>query len=140
MFLNSVDASNAVKDATMLFWLLDEVVEVVGKDLVVQVVTDNASNYKKASEMLMKKRTRLWWMPCAAQCFYLMLDKIGKPPQYQTALKKNMKKTCEVGSSIIICSRKAQDEPYKCYEDSILRNRSKQVQIRPSILLREDFS
>ncbi|KAK1575038.1 hypothetical protein Q3G72_002040 [Acer saccharum] len=62
----NVDVSNVVKDATLLFNLLDEVVEEIGEDIVVQVVTDNASNYKKAGEMLMKKRTRLWWTPCAA--------------------------------------------------------------------------
>ncbi|KAI9166178.1 hypothetical protein LWI28_027536 [Acer negundo] len=48
VFLKSVDASDAIKDARLLFNLLDSVVEKVGEDLVVQVVTDNASNYKKA--------------------------------------------------------------------------------------------
>ncbi|KAK3211888.1 hypothetical protein Dsin_016594 [Dipteronia sinensis] len=52
VFLKSVDASTIVKDATLLFKLLDEVVEEVGEDIVVQVVTDNASNYKKAGEQL----------------------------------------------------------------------------------------
>ena len=88
MFLKSIDASEAVKDATLLFNLLDSVVEEVGENLVVQVVTDNASNYKKAGEMLMKKRTRLWWTPCAAHCIDLMLEKIRSLPQHQNALKK----------------------------------------------------
>ena len=39
--VKSIDASDAVKDATLLFNLLDEVVEEVREDLVVQVVTDN---------------------------------------------------------------------------------------------------
>ncbi|KAK1588359.1 hypothetical protein Q3G72_022456 [Acer saccharum] len=60
VFLKSIDASDVVKNATLLFNLLDSVVEEVGEDFVVQVVTDNASNYKKAGEMLMKKRTQLW--------------------------------------------------------------------------------
>ncbi|KAK1571252.1 hypothetical protein Q3G72_014081 [Acer saccharum] len=87
----SVDASDVVKDATMLFNLLDEVVEEVGEDIVVQVVTDNASNYKKAGEMLMKKRTWLWWTPCAAHCIDLILEKIGKLPQHENALRKAKK-------------------------------------------------
>ncbi|KAK2646644.1 hypothetical protein Ddye_021839 [Dipteronia dyeriana] len=91
VFLKSVDASDVVKDATLLFELLDSVVEEVGEDLVIQVVTDNASNYKKAGEMLMKKRTRLWWTPCAAHCIDLILEKIGSLPQHENALRKAKK-------------------------------------------------
>ncbi|KAH9293466.1 hypothetical protein KI387_041331, partial [Taxus chinensis] len=45
MFLKSVDASDRVKDANLLFELLDEVVVEVGVENVVQIITDNASNY-----------------------------------------------------------------------------------------------
>jgi hypothetical protein len=43
-FLNqwTLDASNQVKDANLLFCLLDEVVEEVGVQNVVQVITNNA--------------------------------------------------------------------------------------------------
>ncbi|KAK1588511.1 hypothetical protein Q3G72_024175 [Acer saccharum] len=91
VFLKSIDASNVVKNATLLFNLLDEVVEEVGEDIVVQVVTDNASNYKKAGEMLMKKRTRLWWTPCTAHCIDLILEKIGNLPQHKNVLRKAKK-------------------------------------------------
>ncbi|TXG61139.1 hypothetical protein EZV62_012502 [Acer yangbiense] len=64
--VDEVDASDVVKDAALLFKLLDDIVEEVEKDIVVQLVMDNASNYKKAGEILMEKRKRLWWMPCAA--------------------------------------------------------------------------
>ncbi|KAK2652713.1 hypothetical protein Ddye_012569 [Dipteronia dyeriana] len=89
VFLKLVDASDVVKDATLLFELLDSVVEEVGEDLVIQVVTDNASNYKKAGEMLMKKRTRLWWTPCIAHCIDLILEKIRSLPQHENAFKKS---------------------------------------------------
>ncbi|KAK1578845.1 hypothetical protein Q3G72_033554 [Acer saccharum] len=91
VFLKSIDASDVIKDARLLFNLLDSVVEEVGENLVVQVVTDNASNYKKAGEMLMQKRTRLWWTPCATHCIDLILEKIGSLPQHQNALKKAKK-------------------------------------------------
>jgi len=91
VFLRSIDVSDAVKDASMLFKLLDDVVEEVGEDNVVQVVTDNASNYKKAGEMLMEKRKRLWWTPCAAHCINLMLEKLGELPQHKNALIKARK-------------------------------------------------
>ena len=45
MFFRSRDASDQVKDANMLFHLLDEVVEEVGAGNVVQIITNNASNY-----------------------------------------------------------------------------------------------
>ncbi|KAI0524227.1 hypothetical protein KFK09_003591 [Dendrobium nobile] len=46
-FLKSVDASDITKDATTLCSLFAEVVEWVGPESVVQIVTDNAANYKK---------------------------------------------------------------------------------------------
>lgn len=67
-----------VKDATMLFKLLDEMVEEVGEKNVIQVVTDNASNYVKAGKLLEAKRPHLFWTPCAAHCIDLMLEDIGK--------------------------------------------------------------
>ncbi len=78
MLLKSVDASEKVKDANLLFRLLDEVVEEVGVQNVVQVITDNASNYVKAGRMLEEKHPTIWWTPCAAHCLDLMLEHIGK--------------------------------------------------------------
>ncbi|KAK3218528.1 hypothetical protein Dsin_012498 [Dipteronia sinensis] len=57
VFLKSVNVRYVVKNVTLTFKLVDEVVKEVGEDIVVQVVTDNVSNCKKEGEMLMKKRT-----------------------------------------------------------------------------------
>lgn len=78
MFLKSIDASDRVKDANLLFELLDEVVMEVGVANVVQVVTDNASNYVLAGKMLEEKHKTIFWTPCAAHCIDLMLEDIGK--------------------------------------------------------------
>ena len=43
IFLEAVDALDVVKDVDMLFKHLDDLVEEVGEELAVQVVTDNAS-------------------------------------------------------------------------------------------------
>ncbi|KAI0528848.1 hypothetical protein KFK09_001391 [Dendrobium nobile] len=88
VFLKSVNASSFVKDAQLLFEMLDEVVEEVGDALVVQVVTDNASAYKAAGRMLMEKRPHLYWTPCAAHCIDLMLERLGQLPQHKSALLK----------------------------------------------------
>ena len=48
MFMKSIDASSMVKTGEKLFELLDSWVEEVGEANVVQVITDNASNYVAA--------------------------------------------------------------------------------------------
>ncbi|CDY20178.1 BnaA01g28240D [Brassica napus] len=86
----SKEVSEVVKDATMLFKLLDEMVEEVGEKNVIQVVTDNASNYVKAGKLLEAKRPHLFWTPCAAHCIDLMLEDIGKIHAVKNAMKKCM--------------------------------------------------
>ena len=81
-----------------MFEMLDEVVGEVGEELVIQVITDNAANYKRASELLMEKRKGLWWTPCAAHCIDLILEKIGDLPTLRTALRKA--KQCNVLASL----------------------------------------
>ena len=78
MFLRSRDASDQVKDANLLFRLLDEVVEEVGAGNVVQIIIDNASNYVLAGKMLEEKHKTIFWTPCVAHCIDLMLEDICK--------------------------------------------------------------
>ena len=78
MFLRSVDAFDRVKDANLLFDLLDEVVMEVEVANVVQVVIDNASNYVLARKMLEEKHKTIFWTPCVAHCIDLMLEDTGK--------------------------------------------------------------
>ena len=58
--------------------MLDEVLDRVGEENVVQLVIDNATNYKLAREMLMQKRKCLFWTPCATHCLDLMLEDFEK--------------------------------------------------------------
>ncbi|XP_028552223.1 uncharacterized protein LOC110098778 [Dendrobium catenatum] len=69
VFMKSVDASSFLKDTQLLFEMLDEVVDEVGR-------------------MLMEKRPHLYWNPCAAHCIDLMLEKLGQLPQHKLALLK----------------------------------------------------
>lgn len=78
VFLKSIDASHISKTAEAIFKMLDEVVQEIGEENVVQVVTDNAANYKAAGELLMAKRKKLYWTPCAAHCIDLMLEDFEK--------------------------------------------------------------
>ncbi|XP_050387733.1 uncharacterized protein LOC126804020 [Argentina anserina] len=77
-FLKSIDASGSVKNGSLMLKYLDEVVREVGEENVVQIITDNASNYKNAGLRLMQRRLKLWWTPCAAHCIDFMLEDISK--------------------------------------------------------------
>ncbi|RVW66255.1 hypothetical protein CK203_066503 [Vitis vinifera] len=87
-FMKSIDASDTIKNGELMFKYLDEVVEEIGEENVVQVITDNASNYVNAGMRLMEKRSRLWWTPCAAHCIDLMLEDIGKLNVHATTLSQ----------------------------------------------------
>jgi hypothetical protein len=82
-FLESIDASSEVHDAFMIADLLQKKVEEIGKENVVQVVTDNGANYKAAGRILMERIPTLFWSPCAAHCLDLMLEEIGNLPYFK---------------------------------------------------------
>jgi hypothetical protein len=67
-FLESVDASSECQDARMIADLLEKRIEDVGKENVVQVVTDNGANYKAAGKIIMERIPTLYWSPCACHC------------------------------------------------------------------------
>lgn len=77
MFLKSMEASNVIKDYKFIWSLLMDVIKEVGKENVVQIVTDNDSNFKKAKEKLMKKYN-LFWNPYTIHCIDLMLKDMRK--------------------------------------------------------------
>ncbi|XP_020682348.1 uncharacterized protein LOC110099509 [Dendrobium catenatum] len=93
VFLRSIEASDEVKNATFIFNLLDGIIEEIDEQLIVQVVTDNASAYKAAGQMLKEKRTHLYWTPCAAHCIDLILEDLGDLPQHKSALSRAKKIT-----------------------------------------------
>ncbi|XP_020704539.1 uncharacterized protein LOC110115609 [Dendrobium catenatum] len=99
VFLRSVEALDEVKNATFIFNLLDG----GGEQLVVQVVTDNASAYKAAGQMLMEKRTHLYWTPYTAHCIDLILEDLGDLPQHKSALSRAKKITKFIYNHSWVC-------------------------------------
>ena len=93
MFVKSIDGSNFLKTREKLFEILDFLVEEIREENVVQVITDNGSNYVLAGKLLEEKRPHLYWTPCAAHCIDLMLEDIGKLPL--------IKKTIQRGISLV---------------------------------------
>ncbi|CAL5360796.1 unnamed protein product [Camellia sinensis] len=93
IFHKSIDASNVVsRTAEYYFGLLDKVVDEIGEQYVVQVVTDNEPTLKAADKMLMRKRKHLYWTACSAYCIDLMLKDIAN--------KKSVAKVIEDGKTI----------------------------------------
>ncbi|XP_028181280.1 uncharacterized protein LOC114368128 [Glycine soja] len=88
MFLKSVDGSDFVKTCENLFELLDAIVKEVGEENVVQVVTDNESNYVLTDKLLEDKRKHIYWTPCAAHCIDLMLEDIEKLPLIRKTIRR----------------------------------------------------
>ncbi|XP_057740342.1 uncharacterized protein LOC130957503 [Arachis stenosperma] len=79
-FVKSVDASNVVKNASSLCDLFSEVIEWIGPDNIVHVVTNNAANYVATGRLINKKFENIHWSPCAAHCLNLILKDISSMP------------------------------------------------------------
>ncbi|KAK9018261.1 hypothetical protein V6N11_001239 [Hibiscus sabdariffa] len=67
--------------------LLDDMVEQVGEQNVIQVVTDNASNYVKVGKLLEAKRPHIYWTPCVSRATG------AHDPSYLTRSSKNLSST-----------------------------------------------
>jgi hypothetical protein len=89
----SIDASNEIHNYEYILGLMNTVVDEIGEDYIVQVVTDNGSAYKKAGEELMNLRPHIFWTPCAAHCVDLMLKEIGKLDSVKKAVDAGQKIT-----------------------------------------------
>ncbi|XP_066316229.1 uncharacterized protein [Miscanthus floridulus] len=90
-FLGSVDASSEVADKDMLADLLEKQIDKIRREYVVQVVTDNGSNFKAAGRILMDKIPHLFWTPCAAHCLNLLLQDIGEIKELNTVINSAKK-------------------------------------------------
>ncbi|KAL6514773.1 hypothetical protein OROGR_020352 [Orobanche gracilis] len=84
-FIKSVDVSSKVQDARMLASLFEELIDSIGREIVVQVVTDNGANFKAAGGLCQRICT-LYWTPCAAHCLDLMLEDITKLKEFDATI------------------------------------------------------
>ncbi|KAL6544149.1 hypothetical protein OROGR_010646 [Orobanche gracilis] len=75
-----------VQDARMLAGLLEEQIDSIGRDIVVQGVTDNDANFKAAGGLLCQRICTLYWTPCAAHCLDLMLEDITKLKEFDATI------------------------------------------------------
>ena len=86
IYLSSVDTTYIPKTTYYIFSLMDKIVEEVGVENIIQVVTDNEASFKAACMLLMEKHKYLFWSPYAVHCIDLMLENIGNMKQIKETL------------------------------------------------------
>lgn len=62
--------------------MIRKVVQEVGPEHIVHIVTDNGSNFKKACRRLNDEYNHIVWTPCLAHTINLMLKDIGERPEH----------------------------------------------------------
>jgi hypothetical protein len=83
-----VDATGHSQNAAFIYGHIRKVVEDdVGAENVVQIVTDNGSNYKAACKQLLAKHKHITWQPCAAHTINLMLKEISSFPEVDEVVR-----------------------------------------------------
>lgn len=76
MFIKAVDCSGEVKDKHFIAKLMREVIDEVGHEKVVQVITDNAANCKAAGEIIAGMFPHIYWTLCVVHTLNLALKSI----------------------------------------------------------------
>jgi hypothetical protein len=87
-FMGPVGTSSEIQYQFMLADLLEKKINEIGKDKVVQVITDNGPNYKTAGRILMEMIPSLFWSPCAAHYLDLMLEGIGSLKKFKKSIAR----------------------------------------------------
>ncbi|KAL7206744.1 hypothetical protein ACSBR2_019457 [Camellia fascicularis] len=80
MFVKAIDSSGIVKDGEYVASLFIKAIKEVGEANVVQIVTDNASNYKAAGLSIENKYPHIFWTPCMVHSLNLALKSICTLP------------------------------------------------------------
>ncbi|CAI5973456.1 unnamed protein product [Closterium sp. NIES-65] len=88
VIVDIVDSKTAKKTGDYLAGLIGKSISEVGKDLVVQVIMDNASNNRSAAEKLKVEFPGIFFTNCAAHCLDLMLHDFGKVKPIKLVLEQ----------------------------------------------------
>ncbi|XP_038891577.1 uncharacterized protein LOC120080967 [Benincasa hispida] len=76
MFLKAVDCSGETKDKYFIANLMKEVINEVGHENVIQIITDNAANCKGAGQIIESQFPSIVWTPCVVHTLNLALKNI----------------------------------------------------------------
>lgn len=75
----------------LLMQEIRKVVCKVGHQHVMQIITNNGSNYKKACKLLMQEYRAIMWQPCVAHTINLMLKEVGKMADHDMVIASGRK-------------------------------------------------
>ncbi|XP_010444948.1 PREDICTED: uncharacterized protein LOC104727550 [Camelina sativa] len=76
LFMKAVDCAREVKDKFFISNLMKEVINEVGHQKIVQIITDNAANCKAAGEIIECTYPHIYWAPCVVHTRNLALKNI----------------------------------------------------------------
>ena len=107
IFINALDVSGQVKDGSFLADEVSKSIESFGKESIVQVVTDSASNCVAARNILEQRYPQIVFSPCTAHCLNLLLEDIGKIPWIHSIISdsKNVVKFITTHHYSLACFR-----------------------------------
>eukprot|EP01018_Ginkgo_biloba_P025784 Gb_02947 [translate_table: standard] len=73
------------KTSEFIFKILEEAMLEVGEENVLQIITDSASNYVGAGNMIMERFKTIYWTPCVMD---LLLHDLGKLPWVNEVIQR----------------------------------------------------
>ncbi|GAA0151775.1 hypothetical protein LIER_43151 [Lithospermum erythrorhizon] len=76
LFLKAVNCFDKVKDRFFIADLMKEVINEVGHQNIVQVITDNATNCKAVGEIIESLFSHIYWTPCVVHILNFALKNI----------------------------------------------------------------
>uniref|UniRef100_A0A803LRA4 DUF659 domain-containing protein n=1 Tax=Chenopodium quinoa TaxID=63459 RepID=A0A803LRA4_CHEQI len=92
VFHKSIDATDVYcRDTNYYYSLMEKVVQEIGEEKVVQIVTDNEASVKAAGKKLMDRFPHLYWTACTAHCLDLLLEDIGKKSSIKSVIERARK-------------------------------------------------
>ncbi|KAI3990265.1 hypothetical protein MKX01_037604 [Papaver californicum] len=77
IFMKSADFSDSIGDVDAMVSLLSGVIEEIGVQNVVQIVTYTTGSMEAVGKQMTEKYKSIFWTVCASHCIGLMLEKIG---------------------------------------------------------------
>ncbi|KAL3510122.1 hypothetical protein ACH5RR_029523 [Cinchona calisaya] len=81
MFVASTNESGHTNDAKYVANVFMKAIEKVGSNNVVQITTDNVSNYKAVGGIIEQKYPHIFWTPCVVHSLNLALKRMCEPPE-----------------------------------------------------------
>lgn len=92
-YISCIDASDIIENVSSLFNLLDGVVQDLGEENVVQVITENTDCFRSAGKLLEENRRCLFWTPCAIYCIDQILEDFLKIKWVEESISKGQRIT-----------------------------------------------